>query len=298
MKKLFVFGLMMTALLTVQAQLKVTPTLQKGIKKTYAGVAVMNLPGQKPITMNSEMTYTVTEATAEGYVVDMVCSNITSDVTTDNLAGQLIVAGQEMSQGIVFRMTTDKSGKVTGMKDFPEIKKTIEAKSDQFIETLYQKVAQLGQALPKENLKQQLLDSYTEENLVKSINYASSVLALNGKTIMTGAQESFVNEQGLKMKRMYFVNGKSVTSSSNLDMSKEELKDLIIAQVEKIAPEQADAVKQNFDQLMASGMFKMEQKETATYELQDDGWVKSLTVDNNTDSMGQQLSTKTTVTIK
>ena len=156
----------------------------------------------------------------------------------------------------------------------------------------------MGQALPKENLKQQLLDSYTEENLVKNINYASSVLALNGKTIMTGAQESFVNEQGLKMKRMYFVNGKSVTSSSNLDMSKEELKDLIIAQVEKIAPEQADAVKQNFDQLMASGMFKMEQKETASYELQDDGWVKSLTVDNTTNSMGQQMNTKTTVTIK
>ena len=89
-----------------------------------------------------------------------------------------------------------------------------------------------------------------------------------------------------------------MTSSSNLDMSKEELKDLIITQVEKIAPEQADAVKQNFDQLMASGMFKMEQKETASYELQDDGWVKSLTVDNTTNSMGQQMNTKTTVTIK
>ena len=68
--------------------------------------------------------------------------------------------------------------------------------------------------------------------------------------------------------------------------------------MEKIAPEQADAVKQNFDQLMASGMFKMEQKETASYELQDDGWVKSLTVDNTTNSMGQQMNTKTTVTIK
>jgi hypothetical protein len=298
MKKLFVFGLMMTALLTVQAQLKVTPTLQKGIKKTYAGVAVMNLPGQKPITMNSEMTYTVTEATAEGYVVDMVCSNITSDVTTDNLAGQLIVAAQEMSKGITFRLTTDKNGKVTGVKDFAALSKVIDAQSDQFIETLFQKVPQLGQAIPKDKLKQQLLESYTEENMVKSINNASSVMALNGKTIMTGAQETFANEQGMKMKRMYFVNGKSVTSSSSIDMTKEEIKNLIIAQVEKMAPEQANMVKQNIDQLMASGMFKMEQKETATYELQDDGWVKSLTVDNNTDSMGQQLSTKTTVTIK
>lgn len=298
MKKLFIIGFMMTALLTVQAQLKVTPKLQKGIQKTYAGVSIMNLPGQKPITTNSEMSYTVTEETADGYVIDMVCNQMTSDVTSDNLAGQLVVAGQEMSEGIVFRMTTDKNGKVTGMKDFAEVKKTLDAKSDQFIETLYQKVPQLGQALPKENLKQQLLESYTEENLVKSISNATSVLALNGKTIMTGAQESFVNEQGLKMKRMYFVNGKSVTSSSNLDMNKEELKALIIAQIEKIAPEQVDAVKKNFDQLMATGMFKMEQKETATYELQDDGWVKTLTVDNTTNSMGQEMSTKTTVTIK
>ncbi len=289
---------MMTAMLTIQAQLKVTPELQKGTKKTYAGVTVMNLPGQKPITMNSEMSYTVTEAKADGCTIDMVCSNITSDVTADNLAGQLIVAAQEMSKGITFRITTDRSGKVTGIKDFAALSKVIDAQSDQFIETLFQKVPQLGQAIPKDNLKKQLMESYTEENLVKSINNASSVLALNGKTLMTGAQETFVNDQGMKMKRMYFVNGKSVTSSSSIDMTKEEIKDLIIAQVEKIAPEQADMVKQNIDQLMTSGMFKMEQKETATYELQSDGWVKSLTVDNTTDSMGQQLSTKTTIAIK
>lgn len=50
------------------------------------------------------------------------------------------------------------------------------------------------------------------------------------------------------MKRMYFVNGRNVTVSGSANMSKEELKKLIIEQVEKMMPEQADMVKQNIDQ--------------------------------------------------
>ena len=48
-------------------------------------------------------------------------------------------------------------------------------------------------------------------------------------------------------------------------MNKEDIKKLIIAQIEKMAPAQADMVKENIDQLMESGMLKMDVKSTATY---------------------------------
>ena len=127
---------------------------------------------------------------------------------------------------------------------------------------------------------------------------ATSVLTLNGKTLMTGAQEEYVNEMGVKMKRMYFVNGKNITTNSSMDMSKDDLKKLVIAQVEKMAPEQASVVKENIDAVMDSGMIKIDVKETATYELADDNWVKSIKAEVNNETMGQKMTVATTVTLK
>ena len=49
---------------------------------------------------------------------------------------------------------------------------------------------------------------------------------------------------------------------------------------------------------MATGMIKFESKETATYELQDDGWVKSIKSETTNEALGQQTKTTATVTIK
>jgi len=81
-------------------------------------------------------------------------------------------------------------------------------------------------------------------------------------------------------------------------MTKDELKALIIQQVEKTIPQQADVVKQNIDQLMDSGMLKMDMKEAVSYEVQPDGWVKSIKAEITNDTMGQKIKTTTTVTLK
>ena len=62
-----------------------------------------------------------------------------------------------------------------------------------------------------------------------------------------GATESVNNEQGMKLKRMYFVVGKNIITNSTLDMTKDELKEFVLKQVEKVAPDQAEMVKQNID---------------------------------------------------
>jgi hypothetical protein len=97
---------------------------------------------------------------------------------------------------------------------------------------------------------------------------------------------------------MYFVQGQNIVANSTLNMTKDEMKEMIIKQVEKSAPDQAAMVKENIDQLMSTGMLKMDMKETATYELQADGWVKSIKNETTTETMGQQLVTKSTATLK
>lgn len=298
MKKIFLVSMMLTMVMAAQAQLKVAPQMQKGDQKNYEVTIVTDIPGQGSFTINEEMAYSVTDATATGYMVKMETTKMTSDVKAENIAGQIVAAAQEVMINIPLLIATDKAGKPLGINNYAEISKKIDTQSDVLIEKMFKAIPQLSMALPKNALKQQILTSLSEEALLKTIQWSVNPMALNGKTIMTGAQEEYINDQGIKMKRMYFVNGRNVTVSGSANMSKEELKKLIIEQVEKMMPEQADMVKQNIDQLIESGMLKLDMKETGSYEYQEDGWVKTIKSENVTENMGQKVTVNTTVTLK
>ena len=298
MKKLFFLSVMLTAAMAASAQLKIAPKMQKGLTKVYNVVATTNIPGQKEVNITTDMKYTVTEASANGYVVDVLTTTFTSDATSDNIAGQLLSGAAELLKGLNVRVATNKDGRAEKIVNYAELRPKMDDMCDKLIEKMYQAIPQMSQLVPKEPLRQQMMESLTEEKLLKSMQNATSVMTLNGKTVMTGAQEEYVNEQGMKMKRLYFVNGKNIVTNSSMNMSKDELKALLIAQVEKLAPAQADMIKQNIDTVIESGMLKMDMKETATYDLLDDGWVKSVTVDTTTDTMGQTAKSHTVITCK
>lgn len=298
MKKLFFLSVMLTAAMAASAQMKIAPKMQKGLSKVYNVVATTNIPGQKEVNITTDMKYTVTEANANGYVVDVLTTTFTSDATSDNIAGQLLSGAAELLKDLNVRVATNKDGRAEKIVNYAELRPRMDDMCDKLIEKMYQAIPQMSQLVPKEPLRQQMMENLTEEKLLKSMQNATSVMTLNGKTVMTGAQEEYVNEQGMKMKRLYFVNGKNIVTNSSMNMSKDELKVLLIAQVEKLAPAQADMIKQNIDTVIESGMLKMDMKETATYDLLDDGWVKSVTVDTTTDTMGQTAKSHTVITCK
>ena len=299
-KKIMIVSVLLTVVLAVQAQMGLTiaPKMEKGVEKNYTSVVTYSIPGQMECKMTADQKITVADATADSYILDLVTTEFSTDAAADNLAAQMVAAGEEMMKGVVFRLATDKYGKVVKLENYEALKPQIDATADQFADKMFKAVPQLEQMMPKDVLKQQITESLTEESLLKSMQESTSVLALNGKTVMTGAQEEFLNKDGLKMKRMYFVNGKNITTNSSMNMTKEEMKKLIIEQVEKLMPEQANMIKENIDQVMDSGMLKMEMKETATYEMQDDGWMKSIKADTTNESMGQTVTINTVVTLK
>ena len=298
MKKLFLVSLALITMTAAQAQLKVIPTLTKGMEKVYDTKVSMALPGQSAINLATDTKYTVSEATADGYVIDVMTTSFTSDAAASDIAGQILSAAQEMIKGVNIRIATDKNGKPVKMANYAEVSKQLDERSKQMVNKIYELIPQAKSMIPEETLKQQFMESLSEEALFKSLSGNTSPLLLFGKTIMTGAQEEFVNEQGLNMKRMYFVNGKDVTTNATLSMSKEQIKKMIIAQVEKTMPAQADAIKGQIDQLMESGMLKVDAKETTTFKLQDDFWPASWTTEVSTETAGQQMVTKTTTTLK
>lgn len=298
MKKVILLSVMLVVSMAISAQTKIVPQMKKGLKKVYATTATVSVGGQKDVKMSSETKYTVTEANADGYVVDMVVTSFATDADVNDVAGQMISATQEMMKDVNVRLQTNKDGQVVGIKNYAEVKKQIDAFGAKIVDKLMESVPQLSQVMSKDALKQQIQESVNEQALIRSLKEADGVLMLNGKTPMTGAQEEYVNEKGVKMKRMYFVNGKSIVTNGSANITKDELKAMIIEQVEKTMPAQAEIVKQNIDQLLSSGMLKVDIKETSTYEMGDDSWVKSVKTESNSEFVGTKTVVKSETVCK
>ena len=298
MKKVILLSVMLVGSMAISAQTKIVPQMKKGLKKVYATTATVSVGGQKDVKMSSETKYTVTEANADGYVVDMVVTSFATDADVNDVAGQMISATQEMMKDVNVRLQTNKDGQVVGIKNYAEVKKQIDAFGAKIVDKLMESVPQLSEVMSKDALKQQIQESVNEQALIRSLKEADGVLMLNGKTPMTGAQEEYVNEKGVKMKRMYFVNGKSIVTNGSANITKDELKAMIIEQVEKTMPAQAEIVKQNIDQLLSSGMLKVDIKETSTYEMGDDSWVKSVKTESNSEFVGTKTVVKSETVCK
>ena len=299
MKKILFLSALLTVAFAAQAQLKIAPKMQKGDVKNYTIVATNSIPMQGDCKITSGSKYTVVDATADGYVLDIETLEVQVEADANNITGKLMAAAEEMQKGVVIRVTTDKDGKPTKVLNLDELRPKMEKAADSAIDKLVADIPQLSQVIPdKSVLKNQFKECFTEETILRGLQESTSPLALNGKTIITGAQEEYTSKDGLKMKRMYFVNGQNIIANSTLNMSKDEMKALLIKQVELRAPEQAQMVKDNIDQILDSGMLKIDMTEKDTYELQADGWPKSIVTENTTDMMGQQVVTKNTITLK
>ena len=126
MKKLFLVSLALITMTAAQAQLKVIPTLKKGMEKVYETKASMTLPGQPTINMVSDTKYTVSDATANGYIIDVVTTSFSSDAAKDNITGQIMTAAQEMAKGVHILIATDKNGKPVKIANYDELRTTVQ----------------------------------------------------------------------------------------------------------------------------------------------------------------------------
>ena len=129
----------------------------------------------------------------------------------------------------------------------------------------------------------------TKENLIKAATLEPTPFSLNGKTIATGAMEKVTSLNDLNMKNMYFLttpDAKKVKVTSTLDMTKDELKKMIVDQVKKIMPSQAEMIEQNIDMVMSSGAIKFEFEQTTDYEFGSNGWVKTISFTNKSNTVG------------
>lgn len=294
MKKILLTGLLLLTALVAGAQTKIAPKMQKGMQKTYVTETVTTIAGQKPITMTVETQYTVTDATADGYVLEVTVTDVQNDADKNDMVGRIVSLSMEMLKNVKTSLATDKDGKVTKILNFEDVK----SGAKKFLNKVLEEVPATP-SFSKDMLEEQFVGQLTEQAITQQMQMNSSPFALNGKTVSSGMQDEYINHQGLKMKRTYSVgqNG-TIQTTSTIDMTPQEMKQMIIDQVEKLMPAQAEMIKQNIDAVLASGMLKFKMDVKDVYTLQADGWVGSITSEAISDTMGQKTTVKSTVRLK
>ena len=112
MKKVFAISIgLMMAISVFGQSIKVTPTLKKGMVKTYSVTTTMIAVGQT-VNVTSEEKFTVTKETSNGFEMTMESSNFKSDGDNQNLMGRLATLGEEMMKDCKIQIRLDKEGRV------------------------------------------------------------------------------------------------------------------------------------------------------------------------------------------
>ena len=294
MKKLFLLSIGLLMAVTIFAQsIKVTPALKKGMNKTYTNTTAITTMDQT-INIVSEQHFSITKETPQGYEMLIETTNYSSDAKDDNLAGRLLTLGTEILKDTKAQVSLNKEGKLLDIINYEEIKTKCLASGERMVDELLKAAPEISQVLTKEALVEQVAATLTRENLIKSLAGNSNPLALFGLTIVNGMQDKYNNGM-FDLKRTWLVNGKKIFASAKSDMSKEELKAYVLSQVEKLAPQQADMIKENIDMVLSSGLIKIDVTENANYELADDLWIKSMETTVENDMMGQKTSSSTKI---
>ena len=297
MKKVFLLSIVILMSVSVFGQsIKVTPVLKKGMKKAYTNTTSVTTMDQT-ITIASDQLLTITKETPQGYEMTMENANFSSDAKDENLASRLLTLGSEILKDTKVQVRLDKDGKLLDIINYEEVKSKSVATGERMVDELFKAAPEISQVLTKEAIMEQVTGALTQENLIKSLTGNTNPLALFGLTIVNGMQDKYNNNM-VDLKRTWLVNGKKIFASAKSDMSKEELKAYVLSQVEKLAPQQADMIKDNIDMVLNSGLVKIDVTENANYELGDDLWIKSMETTVETDMMGQKSSTRTKIQLK
>lgn len=297
MKKVFALSIgLMMAISVFGQSIKVTPALKKGLVKTYITTTAATAMGQT-VNISFEQKYTVTKETADGYEMTMETTDYKSDGDNENLLSRLVTLSEEITKNSKVQMRLDKEGKVLEIINYDEVKAKSKATADKLIDEIFNASPEIAQLMKKEQLQEQLMAELTPERLTKSMTISSSPLALFGRTITSGMQDTYDNNM-VTLKRIWLVTGKRIGASAKSEMSREELKAYVLSQVEKTAPQQAAMIKENIDTVLDSGMLKLDVSEKANYELGDDLWVKSMESTADTDIMGQKSGAVVKIQLK
>ncbi len=300
-------SILISAVVMAQGPLKVSAKFNKGEYVIYesesnekVSQAIGGTGAPQTVKLLGEVKYEVVDARPDGYTIECTTTKLeNAEAQEENPLSELSSLMTKMLIGKKVVFKTDADGKIIKLENFEELKKgletTINETFDKILKSDDNSSAEAKAVM--ENIKSSLSSELTEEKVLETLsNTSTGQFNLYGKTITTGTMEDNVFNS-IKFKTTYMVppskdaNTYTVKSSSVGNMTEDDMVKMIIDQVEKIMPDQAEMMKQNIDMLKQSGMLKIDANSQSSYEFLKNGWNKSGETTLKINMMGSNTET-------
>lgn len=297
MKKSFLTFVLLLAVTALNAQTLIKANFQKGDQATYESVADIKLSApmagnSESIKTNSQTKITVKDATAEGYVIEMMTTNVKMDGNVEVFQQTGNMLNQYLSN-VPLLLKTDADGKVKDLLNYTEVQTKVSKFAMAFMDSLYKAKPEMEKALPKYKMAMSMNSLLTKESFIESVEY-NSFFILFGKTLKTGDKED-MNMQGIKTTVTYEVNKEpnalNIIGKIKGNMTEDDVKAFLFDKMKQMGADEAmvSQLDANWGQMKQMGMAKMDVDGTSMTKLLNTGWATEYSMDVKTKMMGMEM---------
>ena len=297
MKKSFLTFVLLLAVTALNAQTLIKANFQKGDQATYESVADIKLSApmagnSESIKTNSKTKITVKDATAEGYVIEMMTTNVKMDGNVEVFQQTGNMLNQYLSN-VPMLLKTDANGKVKDLLNYTEVQTKASKFAMTFIDSLYNAKPEMEKVLPKYKMAMSMNSQFTKEAFIESVEY-NTFFQLFGKTLKTGDKEN-KDMQGIKTTVTYELNKEpnalNIIGKIKGNMTEDDVKAFLINKMKQMGADdgmvsQLDA---NWGQMKQMGMANMDVNGTSITKLLNTGWATEYSTDVKTKMMGMEM---------
>ena len=297
MKKSFLTFVLLIAVTALNAQTLIKANFQKGDQATYESVADIKLSApmagnSESIKTNSQTKITVKDATAEGYVIEMMTTNVKMDGNVEVFQQTGNMLNQYLSN-VPLLLKTDADGKVKDLLNYTEVQTKVSKFAMAFMDSLYKAKPEMEKTLPKYKMAMSTNSLLTKESFIESAEN-NSFFILFGKTLKTGDKED-MNKQGIKTTVTYEVNKEpnalNIIGKIKGNMAEDDVKAFFIDKMKQMGADEGmvSQLDANWGQMKQMGMANMDVDGTSMTKLLNTGWATEYSTDVKTKMMGMEM---------
>ena len=300
MKKSLITFALLLAVTALNAQTLIKAKFHKGDKAVYETVADVktksSAKGTESVKTTSKTKITVQEATADGYVVEILTNSI-------KIEGSQAIArqtGNMVSQyldNVPMIVKTDANGKINDILSYDEVLSKISRFEIALLDSVYNANPKIEKAMPKIKAITTLKNKLTKESFIKSVEN-STFFYLFGKTLKNGYKEN-KDIQDIKATVTYELtkkaNALNIVGKISCNMTEDDVKALIIDKMKEVGAEEnlelmIAQVETHWDRMKEIGMATMDVNGTTNIQLLNTGWPTEYSSDVNINRMGVHMT--------
>ncbi|QUB66802.1 hypothetical protein [Prevotella melaninogenica] len=297
MKKSLITFALLLAVTALNAQTLIKAKFQKGDKAVYETVTdvKINTPmggGSESIKANSKTKITVQDATADGYVIEMITTNVKMEGSKE-IAQQTGNMLNQYLSNVPMLLKTDANGKVKDLLNYTEVQTKASKFAMTFIDSLYNAKPEMEKALPKYKMAMSVNSLFTKEAFIESVEY-NTFFQLFGKTLKTGDKEN-KDMQGIKTTVTYELNKEpnalNIIGKIKGNMTEDDVKAFLINKMKQMGADEGmtSQLEANWGRMKQMGMANMDVDGTSMTKLLNTGWATEYSTDVKTKMMGMEM---------